>query len=412
MSSHHSKNNKFDFDLLIVGAGLVGASLVCALEPLIRQYHLRCALVEPLDLDEPKEKPPSFDARASALSYGTQQIYQKLGLWQALNELAEPIKHVHVSDKGHFGFTRLNAGQEHVPALGYVIHNYRLGDVLLERLQQYRQEKLIDVFSPEQVTGLKPVTGGMAVELSSVTTSSISSIKASLVILADGGRSGLMDQLGIVRESTQYHQHALIANLKLDRSHNGIAYERFAGKGPMALLPLKGNQSALVWTIPQESIDRIINLDDKAFLKTVQEQFGYRAGCFKAVSKRHSYPLSMTIAQEQVRPGLVILGNAAHALHPVAGQGYNLAIRDVMALVDNIAGSLQRGISPGDLTRLLSYESNQSADQQQTSAFCHHLVQLFSRHDKASVLARNLGLLGLDTLAPVKSRFAQKAMGL
>ena len=406
MSSHHSKNNKFDFDLLIVGAGLVGASLVCALEPLIRQYQLRCALVEPLDLDEPKEKPPSFDARASALSYGTQQIYHKLGLWQCLDDQAESIRQVHVSDKGHFGFTRLSAEQEHVPALGYVIHNYRLGDVLLERLQQYRQEKLIDVFSPEQVTSLKPVAGGMEVGLSSVTTG------ASLVVLADGGRSGLMDQLGIVRESSQYHQHALITNLALDRPHNGIAYERFSGKGPMALLPLKGDQSALVWTVQQEDIDRITNLDDKAFLKAVQEQFGYRAGCFKEVGMRHSYPLSMSIAQEQVRPGLVVLGNAAHALHPVAGQGYNLAIRDVMALANNIAGSLQQDISPGNLTRLLAYQNTQAADQHQTSAFCHHLVQLFSREDKASVLARNLGLLGLDALAPVKSRFAQKAMGL
>lgn len=409
MSSHYSNNNKFEFDLLIVGAGLVGASLVCALEPLIKQCQLRCALVEPLDLneslDQSREKPPSFDARASALSYGTQQTYQKLGLWQSLDALAQPISQVHVSDKGHFGVARLSAEQEQVPALGYVIHNYHLGDVLMARLQHFRQEQLIEVFSPEHVTSLKPVAGGMDVELSSMTTS------ASLVILANGGRSGLMDQLGITRETTQYEQHALIANLKLDRSHGGIAYERFAGKGPIALLPLKGDQSALVWIVPQETVDSILHLEDKAFLKTVQAQFGYRAGCFREVSKRHSYPLSMSIAEEQVRPGLVVLGNAAHALHPVAGQGYNLAIRDVMALADNIAGSLQQGISPGDLTRLLAYQAIQSSDQQLTSAFCHHLVQLFSRQDQLSILARNLGLLGLDTLAPVKSRFAQKAMG-
>ena len=406
MSSHHSRNKKFDFDLLIVGAGLVGASLVCALEPLIRQYQLRCALVESADLDEPKETPPSFDARASALSYGTQQIYQQLGLWQALEARAEPIRQVHVSDKGHFGVTRLRAEQEHVPALGYVIHNYRLGDILLKRLQEYRQEKLIQVFSPEQVTRLKPVSGGMEVGLSSENTS------ASLVILADGGRSGLMGQLGITRETIRYQQHGLIANLALDRGHNGIAYERFAGTGPMALLPLKGNQSALVWTVMQENIGRITGLDDQGFLQMVQEQFGYRAGYFQGVGKRHSYPLTMSVAREQVRPALVVLGNAAHTLHPVAGQGYNLAIRDVMALADNISGSLGQNIPLGDLSRLLSYQNKQSRDQHLTSSFCHHLVQLFSRADKPSVFARNLGLLGLDALTPVKSGFARKAMGL
>ena len=404
MNSHPS--NKNNFDVLIVGAGLVGTSLACALEPVIRQNNLRVALIETLELDEPRSKPPSFDARASALSFGTQQIYQQLGLWQDLAIHATAIQQVHVSDKGHFGVTRLNAEAEAVAALGYVIKNYQLGDVLLERLQLFRGEKLITVFSPESVESITPVSDGMRVKLSSLTTS------ASLVILADGGRSGLMEQLVIQREVTEYHQHGLIANLALDRPHKGIAYERFAGTGPMALLPLTDDHCALVWTVGNDEIDAVTQLDDQAFLALVQERFGYRAGRFLKVGKRHSYPLTMTLAKEQVRPGLVVIGNAAHGIHPIAGQGYNLAMRDVMALVENIAGSVQHDIPLGDLAQLLSYQKQQAADQHRTTLVCDGLVKLFSRTGRASILARNLGLVGLDVLTPVKSRFVKKAMGL
>ena len=403
--------DKMDFDVLIIGAGLVGASLVCALEKVVTKQGLRLAMVETHDLNQPRDIPPSFDARASALSWGTSCIYDQLGLWSDLVDQAEAITDVHVSDKGSFGVSRLQASDEGVPALGYVVKNHVLGDVLLNRLRDFQKQGTVTIFSPDEVGRLNPVPGGMKVQLKH------SEVLVSLVVLADGGRSGLMDQLGIGLEQRDYHQHGVIANIALDRSHNGMAWERFAGKGPMALLPLTGDnhfrhRMGLVWTVPDEEIDSIYKLADDDFLALLQDRFGYRAGRFLAVGKRDRYPLTMRIAKEQVRPGLVILGNAAHAIHPVAGQGYNLSIRDTMALADNISNSLARKVSVGDLARLQEYWQQQFSDQSLTSRFCDGLVHLFSRTDSSSVLSRNLGLVALDYCHPVKSKFTRKAMGL
>ncbi|MGB0360521.1 MAG: FAD-dependent monooxygenase, partial [Endozoicomonas sp.] len=238
-----------------------------------------------------------------------------------------------------------------------------------------------------------------------------------LVVLADGGRSGLMEQLGISQSTKDYQQHGMIANIALDVPHQGVAWERFAGQGPMALLPLIGDdifehRAGLVWTVADHELKEIQSLSDQAFLLLLQQRFGHRAGRFIAIGKRDCYPLTMKMANEQVRPGLVVLGNAAHAIHPIAGQGYNLSIRDTMALTNNIEASLLQGLSVGNLRSLLQYEQQQQPDQTMTSQFCNGLVQLFSRTDKASILARNLGLISLDYLHPVKSRFIRKAMGL
>ncbi len=412
-----------NYDVLIIGGGLVGASLVCALAPFARLQGLTMALVETHDLTKPKALPPSFDARSSALSYGTRLAYEKLGVWQALEANAAAIRQVHVSDKGHFGVTRLDHKAEGVPALGYVVDNYLLGDALLKQLESFAAEGYLHILSPAEVVEARPDEGSMTTLVRRNDDKTKQVISASLAVLADGGRSGLIEQLGIYRKTQAYGQSALVANVTVDSPHQGIAYERFGEKGPIALLPkiLSSASSAeafgqhcfgLVWTLPDEEIGHVLAMSERDFLSALQSAFGYRGGRFTRVGKRDSYPLTMSVAKEQVRPGLVVLGNAAHTLHPVAGQGYNLAIRDVMALVDNIAGSLKAGRPIGQLSRLLEYENKQMRGQKKTLAFCDGLVKLFSRSEPSVILTRNLALLGLDLGGSLKSRFTKAAMGL
>ena len=232
-----------------------------------------------------------------------------------------------------------------------------------------------------------------------------------LLIVADGGRSGLLEQLGIHRQVRPYGQTAIIANITSSQGHDGVAYERFTPNGPLALLPMSAGRSALVWTQPDAQVDEVMTLSDAAFLEALQDAFGFRMGALTRVGQRHAYPLSLIEAEEQVRTGLVVLGNAAHSLHPIAGQGFNLSLRDAMALADTLIDAPAHG-APGDLRLLEGYLDRQRQDQQQTIAFSDGLTRLFSNRRPVLAAGRNLGLLGMDIVAPLKSVFARQAMGL
>ncbi|MDP0562604.1 MAG: 2-octaprenyl-6-methoxyphenyl hydroxylase [Candidatus Endonucleobacter sp. (ex Gigantidas childressi)] len=410
------------YDVLIIGGGLVGASLVCALEPLAQSHGLRIAVIEPHNIDKPRSRPPSFDARSSALSYGTKLIYDKLGLWSELEDTAALIKQVHISDSGHYGITRLDHKPEGVPALGYVIDNYLLGNVLLKRIENSRKQGIVTIYSPATVTALEPNSGTMTATICSL-DKKVQTVSSSLVVLADGGKSALQKQLGIGCHVRDYDQHALIANIYVDKPHRGIAYERFSRKGPIALLPKvspiqtasnlsRNNAYGLVWTLANDEVGEVLALNDSSFVQRLQESFGYRAGRFLQCGRRDCYALTMTLTREQVRPNLVLLGNAAHVIHPIAGQGYNLAIRDVMALANNIKTSIITGKSVGELSRLIQYAQQQEADQKRITAFCDGLIKIFSRNESWVALIRNFGLLGLDLSETLKAKFTKSAMGL
>ena len=384
--------------LAIIGGGLVGASLALALQEGARQRGWRIVLIEPFAPGNSYQ--PSYDARSSALSYGTRQIYERLGLWPVLSARAEPIRQIHVSDRGRFGATRLSAESEGVPALGYVVENAWLGQCLWQALDA----EVVEWRCPAEVAALQALGDGYRLTLNDG-----SQLDCDLAVLADGGRSGLREQLGITVKTTPYGQNALIANISTAEAHQGQAFERFTDEGPMALLPLSENRSALVWTRQGSDAQRLAALPDREFLAELQQVFGYRLGALTQVGARHLYPLSLVEASEQVRPHLVVLGNAAHSLHPIAGQGYNLSLRDTLALAEAL---LDSPATPGDFSVLQDYLQRQRLDQQMTVGFSDQVTRLFSTAQPLLVAGRNLGLLGLDLLPPAKHWFARQAMGL
>ncbi|MCQ4348811.1 2-octaprenyl-6-methoxyphenyl hydroxylase [Pseudomonas stutzeri] len=386
--------------IAIVGGGLVGASLALALlRGGVGARDWSISLIEPHAPGDGFQ--PSYDARCSALSFGTRLIYEDLGLWPAIAERAEPITDIHVSERGRFGATRLAAEQEGVPALGYVVENAWLGHCLWQALHG---EAGIDWRCPARVSAAQARAGGYRLTLDDG-----SPLDCELLVLADGGRSDLRRQLGIHVRRTPYGQTALIANVTPGEPHRGEAFERFTSDGPMALLPLADDRCALVWTRPDADAARLAALDERAFLAELQQAFGYRLGAFRKVGARHSYPLALLEAEEQVRRHLVVLGNAAHGLHPIAGQGYNLSLRDVMALAETL---LQDEAPLGDLAALQRYLAGQRLDQTLTVGFSDKVTRLFSHGRRGLGDVRHLGLLALDLLPPAKHWFARQAMGL
>ncbi|WP_263261789.1 2-octaprenyl-6-methoxyphenyl hydroxylase [Pseudomonas entomophila] len=386
------------FDIAIIGGGLVGASLALALQPLARERGWRILLIEPFAPGDGYQ--PSYDARSSALSYGTRLIYEHLGVWPAIARRAEPIRQIHVSDRGRFGATLLDAAEEGVPALGYVVENAWLGQSLWAALDA----DVVTWRCPAEVVAMRANPEGYR-----LTLGDDSQLDCSLAVLADGGRSGLRDQLGIDVRLREYDQTALIANVSFNQPHGGQAFERFTDEGPLALLPLADNRCALVWTRKPADAQRLRDLPDADFLAQLQRSFGYRLGTLLQVGARSLYPLALAEAREQVRSNLVVLGNAAHSLHPIAGQGFNLSLRDVQAL----AQALQASDSPpGELRALRGYVAAQQRDQQWTVGFSDQVTRLFSQPGKWVAHGRNLGLLGLDLLPPARHWFARQAMGL
>lgn len=384
--------------LAIIGGGLVGASLALALQDGARARGWCIHLIEPFEPGH--EYQPSYDARSTALSYGTRLIYQRLGLWERIAERAEPILRIHVSERGSFGAARLDCTREGVEALGYVVENAWIGHCLWQALD----DQVVIRHCPAEVERLEPGATGYRLSFTDG-----QQLECDLTVLADGGRSGLREQLGIQVSRRPYGQTALIANITPGKPHGGLAFERFTEDGPMALLPLQDDRCVLVWTRSQADAARLAQAHEAVFLGELQEAFGYRLGALQQVGARHLYPLTLIEAEEQVRSGLVVLGNAAHSLHPIAGQGYNLSLRDVEALS---VALLRSDAALGDLAALQEYARRQRFDQRVTVGFSDQVTRLFGDSGRLVAAGRNLGLLGLDLMPAAKRWFARQAMGL
>ena len=399
------------YDLVIVGAGMVGASLACILERAPQTADLNILLVEsaPIDLAAPPAQ-PSFDARSTVLSHGTVSYLTQLGLWQSLADSAAPIKRIHVSDQGNFGAVRMDSREQGVDALGHVIENRLLGAVFNQALADAGN---LEVCCGVMVTAVTPIPDGMQVQLDSGDEQQV--IRTALVVLAEGGRSGLCEKLGIHRAVHPYDQEAVIANVAFNKPHDNVAFERFTPNGPLAFLPLPDmdgqHRAALVWTRKAGAAQELLALSQADFLATLQAEFGSRLGKLVRVGERHSYPLSLVEAEEQVRPGLVLLGNVAHSLHPVAGQGLNLSLREAGLLASELAVAMREGQPIGQLGSLKRYLEHAADEQHFIARSTDLLATLFNRRGPLLDAPRNLSLALLDLVPAARARVADLGTG-
>lgn len=391
-----------DYDILIIGGGMVGASLAVALAPL----PLRVGLIEAVKFESSAQ--PSYDDRTVALSYGSKRIFESLGVWSRLEARgATPIQRIHISDRGRFGFARLDAGEAGVEALGYVVENRALGQALKPVLAESTN---LTVFCPATVEDVAFAEGAATVTFRR--NAKLETLSARLVVAADGGFSPVRNKAGIEARRTDYHQTALVTNVTSELPHHNVAYERFTNNGPLAFLPMSENRCAVVWSLSPEKVEALQALDDAKFLAALQEHFGTRLGRLLKIGKRVAYPLALTKVSEHIRQRLVLIGNAAHTVHPVAGQGFNLGLRDVAVLAQVINEAQREGRDIGELTVLDGYARWRKRDNLAVSTFTDGLVRIFSNDMAPLSLVRNLGLVAVDLFPPAKRLLLRMSMGL
>jgi len=388
-------NSQTDFDLIIVGGGMVGASLACAL----KNASLNIALIEAFEPQS--EQQPSYDDRGIALAYGSQRIFESMGLWEQLAAHSTAISDIHVSDRGHFGVTRLSAHDENVPALGQVITARSMGHVLNQALSLQNN---LEIICPASVISLNQHSDHVDLLLNNDRQ-----ISANLIVAADGAHSTIRQLLELGALEHDYRQTAITANITPERVHQGRAFERFTDSGPIAFLPMSDNRCSLVWTVKTGDEKAILQLSESDFLETLQDRFGYRLGKLKHVGQRNSYPLKLMQADQPIQHRIVLIGNAAHSLHPIAGQGFNLGLRDVAALADVLVS--HEG-DCGNPRLLHDYSQWRQEDQDSVIDNTNTLVNVFSNNNPLLGHLRGAALTLIDALPIAKHALAYKSMGL
>lgn len=402
--------------ILIVGGGMVGLSLALMLARQGIAIRLLEAVKYPENASgEPASYHSSFDARNTALSRRTVQIFNELGLWEKLSTHATPILQVNISEQGGFGKARLLANEENVESFGQVIENAWLGRVLLSEVRANSNIELIDGVTVESLTQddnqafIRATQHGQPREFQS-----------SLVIAADGRDSFCRKALGIGVDEHDYQQVAIVTAVQTSKPHNHVAFERFSKNGPLALLPLPaidGQQDSyrrsVVWTVEKGTEAQWLGEhNDQHFLNALQQTYANRSGEFVKTGKRFAYPLAQVLAHRQVSGRVVLMGNAAHTLHPVAGQGFNLCMRDAHVLTRYLSEQHSNALDLGDNTRLKHYEQARLTDQKRVIKFCDSVVRGFSNPNPLLKLARNTGLVAFDVIPGAKQLVATYAMGL
>jgi 2-octaprenyl-6-methoxyphenol hydroxylase len=390
--------NTGEYDIAIVGGGLVGASLACALAGL--EYSV--ALLEAVTPQASDQ--PSYDDRTLALNHASCQILRGLELWPRLREGATPIREIHVSELGRPGQVTLKAVEHGLEAFGNVVEARVFGAAVLQRLPELGQ---VTFLCPAKVTGLQQMKG--SVKLAYSTGDKKESLRARLVVAADGARSTVRELAGVEADIHDYRQTAVIANVTPQQPHGNRAFERFTETGPLAILPHTGPRCGVVWCVPRGAEKALVDGEDSEFLLGMQERFGKRLGSFEKAGVRSSYPLYLVQAKTNIAGRVLIMGNAAHTIHPNSAQGFNLGLRDAAVLAETLADSA--GSDPGEQSLLMHYDSWRQPDQDSTIRYSDGLARIFSNPSLTMGAARFLGMAMHQLIPPLRRKLALGAMG-
>ncbi|MBJ7222365.1 MULTISPECIES: 2-octaprenyl-6-methoxyphenyl hydroxylase [unclassified Brenneria] len=386
--------------VMIVGGGMAGATLALAISTL-SQGKVPVELIEAQSPGDRRH--PGFDARAIALAEGTCQQLETVGIWQALASCATSITHVHVSDRGHAGFVNLQASDYRVPALGQVIELHEAGQRLFALLQQAPGVRL---HCPATVVSVARTRHDATLTLDNGAT-----LTGQLLVAADGSHSMLAQSCGIQWRQQDYDQIAVIANVTTSEAHRGRAFERFTPHGPLALLPMSKGRCSLVWCHAQNRQAQVDGWSEAEFRRRLQSAFGWRLGAFTHIGERRSYPLRLLTASGHIHHRLALVGNAAQTLHPIAGQGFNLGLRDVMSLAETVVDAAKNRQDPGSYPVLSRYQQRRQPDQHATVAITDGLVRLFANRYPSLEIGRNLGLMAMNNLPQLRDAFARRTLG-
>ena len=390
----------YDYDVLIVGGGLVGGSLALALA----KTSLRIAVIESIPAET--RLASSAGDRALALAWGSSLILDQIGIWQEVVKKAAPIRHIHVSDRSHFGKLRMDADREGVPALGYVATARSLEEAVAEKLSL----SPVTMICPASVVGLKASEDAVHVSLREGTEST--NLTARLLVAADGGNSSTRKLLEIGQTVRDYRQTAIVTEVNTGKSSDFTAYERFTPVGPLAFLPIAKRRYSVVWTQQTDDADDLMGISETEFVRQLQSAFGYWLGKLSLASRWQGFPLKLIRAERMTDERVVLVGNAMHQLHPVAGQGLNLGLRDIGLLADMLIARLDFGEDIGERRFLERYAQARQEDLNRVIGFTDGTVRIFSMDFFPMAWGRNLGLLALDRFPPGKRLLARYAMGL
>ena len=390
-----------DYDVAIVGGGMVGASFACA----IASTNLSIALIETSVLEEDRQ--PSYDERGISLSPSSKHILEHFGVWNEIYAHVTPIKEIHVSNQKKFGFTRLTASESNLSELGHVVIAQSMGKALHKKIKQFEN---IEILCPVKLENFIKQDSGITLELS--TSNGTKMIDTKLLVGADGSNSKVRELSGIEVKKSDYKQTAIVSNITTQKPNHSVAYERFTSHGPIALLPIDDNRSVLVFTAHSDKANDYLNMLDDEYIKVIENEFGRRLGKICKIEKRRGYPIFYIEARKQFEKNLVLLGNAAHTIHPNAAQGFNLGLRDAVGLAECITDGLEKKLTIDDVSILEKYIKLRSPDQKSIIEFCNGIANCFYNESFLYHSFSNFAMILIDCIPELKSTLLKKAMGV